>query len=131
MKKLFAIIMVMCLVMGLCACGGGDGKADSTGDANTAKSIAGRYEIYAIQFQGQVMDKEELTDREVDETVILKEDGTGTWIFNGDEITISYDEKTITDTSTSFGETYNYEVKDDILTIIVGEDATYSYKLVS
>ena len=131
MKKLFAMIMVMCLVMGLCACGGGDGKTDSTGDANTAKSIAGRYEIYAIQFEGQVMDKEELTDREVDETVILKEDGTGTWIFSGDEITISYDEKTITDTSISFGETYNYEVKDDILTIVVGEDATYSYKLVS
>lgn len=131
MKKLFAMIMVMCLVMGLCACGGGDGKTDSTGDANTAKSIAGRYEIYAIQFQGQVMNKDELTDREVDETVILKEDGTGTWIFSGDEITISYDEKTITDTSTSLGETYNYEVKDDILTIVVGEDATYSYKLVS
>ena len=131
MKKLFAMIMVMCLVMGLCACGGGDGKTDSTGDANTAKSIAGRYEIYAIQFQDQVMNKDELTDREVDETVILKEDGTGTWIFSGDEITISYDEKTITDTSSSFGETYNYEVKDDILTIVVGEDATYSYKLVS
>ena len=131
MKKLFAIIMAMCLVMGLCACGGGDGKTDSTGDANTAKSIAGRYEIYAIQFQGQVMNKDELTDREVDETVILKEDGTGTWIFGGNEITISYDEKTITDTSSSFGETYNYEIKDGILTIVVGEDATYSYKLVS
>ena len=131
MKKLLAMIMAMCLVMGLCACGGGDGKTDSTGDANTAKSIAGRYEIYAIQFQDQVMNKDELTDREVDETVILKEDGTGTWIFSGDEITISYDEKTITDTSTSLGETYNYEVKDDILTIVVGEDATYSYKLVS
>ena len=131
MKKLLAMIMAMCLVMGLCACGGGDGKTDSTGDANTAKSIAGRYEIYAIQFQDQVMNKDELTDREVDETVILKEDGTGTWIFSGDEITISYDEKTITDTSISFGETYNYEVKDDILTIVVGEDATYSYKLVS
>ena len=131
MKKLFVMIMVMCLVMGLCACGGGDGKTDSTGDANTAKSIAGRYEIYAIQFQDQVMNKNDLTDREVDETVILKEDGTGTWIFSGDEITISYDEKTITDTSSSFGETYNYEVKDDILTIVVGEDATYSYKLVS
>ena len=94
MKKLFAMIMVMCLVMGLCACGGGDGKTDSTGDANTAKSIAGRYEIFSISFEDQVMNKDELTDREVDETVILKEDGTGTWIFSGDEITISYDEKT-------------------------------------
>jgi hypothetical protein len=129
MKKLFAIIMVMCLVMGLCACGGGDGKTDSTGDANTAKSIAGRYEIYAIQFQGQVMDKEELTDREVDETVILKEDGTGTWFLEGDEIAVTYDEKTIIDND--LNEPYNYEVKDGILTIIVGEDATYSYKLVS
>jgi hypothetical protein len=129
MKKLFAIIMVMCLVMGLCACGGGDGKTDSTGDANTAKSIAGRYEIYAIQFQGQVMDKEELTDREVDETVILKEDGTGTWFLEGDEIAVTYDEKTIIDSD--LNEPYNYEVKDGILTIIVGEDATYSYKLVS
>ena len=125
MKKLFAIIMVMCLVMGLCACGGGETKSDS------AKSIAGRYEIYSMQFQGQIMNKEELTDREVDETVILKEDGTGTWIFSGDEITISYDEKTITDTSISFGETYNYEFKDGILKITVGEDAYYSYKLVS
>jgi hypothetical protein len=129
MKKLFAMIMVMCLVMGLCACGGGDGKTDSTGDANTAKSIAGRYEIYAIQFQGQVMDKEELTDREVDETVILKEDGTGTWFLEGDEIAVTYDEKTIIDSD--LNEPYNYEVKDGILTIIVGEDATYSYKLVS
>jgi hypothetical protein len=129
MKKLFAIIMVMCLVMGLCACGGGDGKTDSTGDANTAKSIAGRYEIYAIQFEGQVMDKAELTDREVDETVILKEDGTGTWFLEGDEIAVTYDEKTIIDND--LNEPYNYEVKDGILTIIVGEDATYSYKLVS
>lgn len=129
MKKLFAMIMVMCLVMGLCACGGGDGKTDSTGDANTAKSIAGRYEIYAIQFEGQVMDKAELTDREVDETVILKEDGTGTWILEGDEIAVTYDEKTIIDSD--LNEPYNYEVKDGILTIIVGEDATYSYKLVS
>jgi hypothetical protein len=129
MKKLFAIIMVMCLVMGLCACGGGDGKTESTGNANTAKTIAGRYEIYAIQFEGQVMDKEELTDREVDETVILKEDGTGTWFLEGDEIAVTYDEKTIIDSD--LNEPYNYEVKDGILTIIVGEDATYSYKLVS
>ena len=131
MKKIFALILSVCLVMCLCACGGNDGNTESKENTNTAKSIAGRYEIYAIQFKDQVMNKDELTDREVDETVILKEYGTGTWIFSGDEITISYDEKTITDTSSSFGETYNYEVKDDILTIVVGEDATYSYKLVS
>ncbi len=130
-------MLAVFMLFGLCACGGDSTESDSTQSAvgstesDTAKSIAGRYEIYSMQFQDQIMNKEELTDREVDETVILKEDGTGTWIFSGDEVTISYDEKTITDTSSSFGETYNYEVKDDILTIVVGEDATYSYKLVS
>lgn len=134
MKKLFAMIMVMCLVMGLCACGGGDGKTDSTGDANTAKSIAGRYEIYAIQFQDQVMNKDELAEMEVNGTtdaVVFNEDGTGTWFLEGDEIAVTYDEKTIIDPSSDLNEPYNYEVKDGILTIIVGEDATYSYKLVS
>jgi hypothetical protein len=54
--------------MGLCACGGGDGKTDSTGDANTAKSIAGRYEIFSISFQDQVMNKDELAEMEVNGT---------------------------------------------------------------
>ena len=134
MKKLFVMIMVMCLVMGLCACGGGDGKTDSTGDANTAKSIAGRYEIFSISFQDQVMNKDELAEREVNGTtdaVVFNEDGTGTWVLEGDEIAVTYDEKTIIDPSSDLNEPYNYEVKDGILTIIVGEDATYSYKLVS
>ena len=136
MKKLFAIIMVMCLVMGLCACGGGDGdgKTDSTEDANTAKSIAGRYEIFSISFQDQVMNKDELAEMEVNGTtdaVVFNEDGTGTWFLEGDEIAITYDEKTIIDPSSDLNEPYNYEVKDGILSIIVGEDATYSYKLVS
>ena len=134
MKKLFAMIMVMCLVMGLCACGGGDGKTDSTGDANTAKSIAGRYEIFSISFQDQVMNKDELADMEVNGTtdaVVFNEDGTGTWFLEGDEIAVKYDEKTIIDPSSDLNEPYNYEVKDGMLTIIVGEDATYSYKLVS
>lgn len=134
MKKLFVMIMVMCLVMGLCACGGGDGKTDSTGDANTAKSIAGRYEIFSISFQDQVMNKDELAEREVNGTtdaVVFNEDGTGTWFLEGDEIAVTYDEKTIIDPSSDLNEPYNYEVKDGILTIIVGEDATYSYKLVS
>ena len=134
MKKLFAMIMVMCLVMGLCACGGGDGKTDSTGDANTAKSIAGRYEIFSISFQDQVMNKDELAEREVNGTtdaVVFNEDGTGTWFLEGNEIAVTYDEKTIIDPSSDLNEPYNYEVKDDVLTIIVGEDATYSYKLVS
>lgn len=134
MKKLFAMIMVMCLVMGLCACGGGDGKTDSTGDANTAKSIAGRYEIFSISFQDQVMNKDELAEMEVNGTtdaVVFNEDGTGTWFLEGNEIAVTYDEKTIIDPSSDLNEPYNYEVKDDVLTIIVGEDATYSYKLVS
>ena len=134
MKKLFAMIMVMCLVMGLCACSGGDGKTDSTGDANTAKSIAGRYEIFSISFQDQVMNKDELAEMEVNGTtdaVVFNEDGTGTWFLEGNEIAVTYDEKTIIDPSSDLNEPYNYEVKDDVLTIIVGEDATYSYKLVS
>lgn len=134
MKKLFAMIMVMCLVMGLCACGAGDGKTDSTGDANTAKSIAGRYEIFSISFEDQVMNKDELAEMEVNGTtdaVVFNEDGTGTWFLEGDEIAVTYDEKTIIDPSSDLNEPYNYEVKDGILTIIVGEDATYSYKLVS
>ena len=134
MKKLFAMIMVMCLVMGLCACGGGDGKTDSTGDANTAKSIAGRYEIFSISFEDQVMNKDELAEIEVNGTtdaVVFNEDGTGTWFLEGDEIAVTYDETTIIDPSSDLNEPYNYEVKDGILTIIVGEEATYSYKLVS
>lgn len=134
MKKLFAMIMVMCLVMGLCACGGGDGKTDSTGDANTAKSIAGRYEIFSTSFQGQVMNKDDLAELEVNGTtdaVVFNEDGTGVWFLEGDEIAVTYDEKTIIDPSSDLNEPYNYEVKDGILTIIVGEDAIYSYKLVS
>lgn len=134
MKKLFAMIMVMCLVMGLCACGGGDGKTDSTGNANTAKSIAGRYEIFSTSFQDQVMNKDELAKMEVNGTtdaVVFNEDGTGTWFLEGDEIAVEYDEKTIIDPSSDLNEPYNYEVKDGMLTIIVGEDAIYSYKLVS
>ena len=134
MKKWLVFALITCMLCGLCACGGGSSNDNDAGNApETPKaSVAGRYEIDHVDMAGEIFSKEELALTEVNgtnEALVLKDDGTGIWILEGDEIAIVYDDKVIRDPSSDLNDPYNYTVMDGVLTLDLGFGVMYYYKL--
>ena len=131
MKKLIVFMLAICMVFGLCACGGNKDKApDETTDAPKV-SVAGRYVLYASDQFDYHMDEEEIKELGFDKTeyFVLNDDGTGTWGMEGLEFSIVYDGKTLKEDD-EHAESYSYEIKDGKLTLHIEESVIYYYKLV-
>lgn len=122
-KRVLTFLMVLMMVLGLAACGGGDGK-----------NAAGVYKVTKISSDGIEMTTEEMAElfgMEVEMTLELKDDNTfvldmgflmaegeegasGTWKLEGDTLTLSADGEDIT--TTYDGKTIVLEEGTEILT---------------
>ncbi len=141
MKKLFAMILALCVALSLCACGGtngGDtdngGSADTTTKPNTTTapkedSVTGFYELVALQDEEGYyeMKSEEMSHLNPDELsyVILNEGNTATLMLEFEEYQMTYNGSSFLDEE---GGAIDYEFKDGQLVIYFEDDLTFYYE---
>ena len=81
--------------------------------------LAGSYSLYALEDSGEYIDNATLASLGMDGLVIItfNGDGTGVMSTEGEEVTFTYDDTTISDAD---GFTYEYVIKDGMLKVDVG-----------
>ncbi len=67
-KKIFAIVLMLCMVMSLCACGGGTEDSEKNSDSNTENSQVAGSQNPSSETESQDDDKIEYTVKVVDES---------------------------------------------------------------
>ena len=93
------------------------------GNQDTAESddstITGSYSLYALEDSGEYIDNATLVSLEMDGAVIItfNGDGTGVMSTEGEEVTFTYDDTTMSDAD---GFTYAYTFEDGMLKVDVG-----------
>lgn len=82
--------------------------------------IAGSYSLYAMEDSGEYIDNATLVSLDMDGLVIItfNGDGTGVMSAEGEEVTFTYDDTTISDAD---GFTYEYVIEDGMLKVDVGD----------
>ena len=129
MKKLFAMIMVICLVFGLVACGG---NGDTAPETTEAKLISGTYVLCKADVSGDILEKDQLEEFGMIETTSITFNGDGTGIFrmDGEELDMKYDFEYIIDPYfEDESEKFSYELNDSILSVYLSEDQIFYYEL--
>lgn len=128
MKKLFAMILAICLVFGLVACGG---NGDTAPETTEAKLISGTYTLCMIVAGELVMDEAMMEESGMNEGVFItfNGDGTGTYAVEvEEEVEMQYDEKNIIDPYGLEGDVIPYEVKDGKVVLDFGDGGLYYFK---
>ena len=127
MKKLFAMILAICLVFGLVACGG---NGDTAPETTEAKLISGTYTLCMVVAGELVMDEAMLEESRMNEGVFItfNGDGTGIYCVEGEEVEMEYDEKNIMDPYGEEGAVIPYEVKDGKVVLDFGDDGLFYFK---
>ena len=128
MKKLFAMILAICLVFGLVACGG---NGDTAPETTEAKLISGTYTLCMIVAGELVMDEAMLEESGMNEGVFItfNGDGTGTYAVEvEEEVEMQYDEKNIIDPYGEEGAVIPYEVKDGKVVLDFGDGELFYFK---
>ena len=128
MKKLFAMILAICLVFGLVACGG---NGDTAPETTEAKLISGTYTLCMIVAGELVMDEETMNESGMNEGVFItfNGDGTGTYAVEvEEEVEMQYDEKNIIDPYGEEGAVIPYEVKDGKVVLDFGDGELFYFK---
>lgn len=127
MKKLFAMILAICLVFGLVACGG---NGDTAPETTEAKLISGTYTLCMIDTGSEIMDEAMLEEFGMNEGYFITFNGDGTGIYSGEgeEVEMEYDEKNIIDPYGEEGAVIPYEVKDGKVVLDFGDGVLYYFK---
>lgn len=127
MKKLFAMILAICLVLGLVACGG---NGDTAPETTEAKLISGTYTLCMIDTSGEIMDEAMLEETGMNEGVFItfNGDGTGIYCVEIEEVEMEYDEKNIMDPFGEEGAVIPYEVKDGKVVLDFGDGELFYFK---
>ena len=128
MKKLFAMILAICLVFGLVACGG---NGDTAPETPEAKLISGTYTLCMIVAGELVMDEAMLEESGMNEGIFItfNGDGTGTYAVEvEEEVEMEYDEKNIMDPYGEEGAVIPYEVKDGKVVLDFGDGGFFYFK---
>ena len=128
MKKLFAMIMAICLVFGLAACGG---NGDTAPETTEAKLISGTYNLCMIDANGTITDEETLNALGLDEDVFLtfNGDGTGIYCVEGEELDMKYDATNIFDPYAEDDDAVlPYELKDGKVVLDFCNGELYYFK---
>jgi hypothetical protein len=128
MKKLFAMILAICLVFGLVACGG---NGDTAPETTEAKLISGTYTLCMVVAGELVMDEAMMEESGMNEGIFItfNGDGTGTYAVElEEEVEMEYDEKNIIDPYGEEGAVIPYEVKDGELILDFGDEGLYYFK---
>ncbi len=136
MKKLLAIILALCMMLSLCACGGGaggnsGGNGGNGGSTQAPKedSVAGFYELVALEdSEGYYeMDSEEMSHLNPDELsyVIMNDDNTATIMIECEEFEVTYNGSTFMNDD---GLALDYDFKDGQLVIYYEEDTIFYYE---
>ena len=132
MKKLFAMILALCLVFGLVACGGNGDTASETTEATEPQLISGTYVLCKADVSGDILEKDQLEEFGMIETTSITFNGDGTGIFrmDGEELDMKYDLQYIIDPYfEDESEKFAYELKDGILSVHLNEDQIFYYEL--
>ena len=128
MKKLFAMILAICLVFGLVACGG---NGDTAPETTEAKLISGTYTLCKIVAGELVMDEAMLEESGMNEGVFITFNGDGTGIYAvevEEEVEMQYDEKNIIDPYGEEGAVIPYKVKDGKVVLDFGDGELFYFK---
>lgn len=123
MKKLFVLMLAVCLMLGMVACGG---KKDPE-----AKLISGTYTLCMVDAGGIIVDEETMNESGMNEGVFItfNGDGTGTYAVEvEEEVEMQYDEKNIIDPYGEEGAVIPYEVKDGKVVLDFGDGGLYYFK---
>lgn len=127
MKKLFAMILAICLVFGLVACGG---NGDTAPETTEAKLISGTYTLCMIDTGSEILDEAMLEAFEMNEGyfITFNGDGTGIYCVEIEEVEMEYDEKNIMDPYGEEGAVIPYEVKDGKVVLDFGDGELFYFK---
>ena len=127
MKKLFAIIMAICLVFGLVACGG---EAEKAPETTEAKLISGTYTLCMIDVNGMIVDEATMEEYEMNEGffITFNGDGTGIYAGEGEEVEMEYDAENIMDPYGEEDAVIPYEVKDGKVVLDFGDGELFYFK---
>ena len=127
MKKLFAMILAICLVFGLVACGGNGEKAPETTEA---KLISGTYTLCMIDVNGMIVDEATMEEYEMNEGffITFNGDGTGIYAGEGEEVEMQYDAENIMDPYGEEDAVIPYKVKDGKVVLDFGDGELYYFK---
>lgn len=95
-----------------------DNKENGGAAANDG-TLAGSYSLYALEDSGEYIDNATLVSLEMDGLVIITfhDDGTGVMTTEGEAVTFTYDDTTISDAD---GFTYKYVLEGGMLKVDVG-----------
>lgn len=105
-KKITAMLTVFFLVLSITACGG--------------KKVApevGKYKAISVEEGGTKIEGETLDSLGMDVTLELKEDGTGTMNFGGEEGSVEWKDGKIIDKSSGETTEIKYTLKDNTITL--------------
>ena len=127
MKKLVAMILAICLVFGLVACGG---NGDTAPETTEAKLISGTYTLCMIDTGSEIMDEAMLEEFGMNEGyfITFNGDGTGIYCGEGEEVEMEYDEKNTMDPYGEEGAVLPYEVKDGKVVLDFGDGELFYFK---
>ena len=89
--------------------------------------LAGSYSLYALEDSGEYIDNVTLASLEMDGLVVItfNGDGTGVMSTEGEEVTFTYDDTTMSDAD---GFTYEYALEDGMLKVDVGNGQIFHCK---
>ena len=129
MKKIIALVLALCMVLGLCACGGNAGGNAGGATKPQKDSVAGFYALVGIEEDGEYTDmtSEEMSYFNPDELsyVIMKDGGTAIVYMEFEEYQFTYNSSSFMDDE---GGAIDYKFKDGKLVLYFEDDLTFYYQ---